>query len=310
MSDKLESPQEPDKESESQSLSGAPDIKKSPLYARTRARTGEALDPHDIIKRRLATQYTRCLEDLQTKGRFLDETGKSRDGDAKLPSLDETIDSFTPEDLAVAGDYKDPVLLLIPENSFVAKVKALNGMNVLTGTEPIYARTDSHSVSAWDDAVIVDDSAAKGASSPELDKITGWRAVIIKNTPEEEDEGTRTNLALGKRAEKLKDARKPGEKGMNRHIVAILAIRNNNMSANNSSGSNVLLDGERIKSESAKNDSAEYMLCANLRNDNEIHFDFLTTGLKDKKAVFFKFVGGSKVLIGKNDDEIDSEDNQ
>ena len=166
-----------------------------------------------IKKLELEAQYGERLNTLKHYG-FLSEKGEVKEGEVKAPTYEEAMATFKPEELEIASRFQKPTLLLIPETSFAAKVKAINahkqGMQKNdTYVNEIYSKTDSGS-----------------------DKITGWRAVIVDGAQEMESyEGDKLDLRFDKRIQARKAARKEGEKGMDRHRYALLmmeAIRNGN----------------------------------------------------------------------------------
>ena len=68
-------------------------------------------------------QYLDRLDTLAAFG-FTGFNGAPKEGDAPVPEIQETFDSFTPEQLKLASTFQEPTLLLVPENSFGAKVAA------------------------------------------------------------------------------------------------------------------------------------------------------------------------------------------
>jgi len=165
----------------------------------------------EVKKLKLKSQYSERLMTLQHYG-FLTEAGKSKEGDVPVPSYEKAMSNFKPEELEIVRHFQKPMLLLIPETSFAAKVKALDarkqGMQKNdTYVDNIFTKTDSGS-----------------------DKITGWRAVIVDGAHEMDAyEGDNLGLSFDERIKNRKEARKSGEKGMDRHKYALLmmeAIRN------------------------------------------------------------------------------------
>jgi len=159
----------------------------------------------------LDVQHTERLSTLKHYG-FLNENGESREGDVQPPAFEKAMSAFKPEELEIASYFQKPVLLLIPETSFAAKVRTL----------------DAHKQGMQENNTYVDDIFTKTDSGS--DKITGWRAVIVDGAQEMEPyEGDNLDLKFAKRIKNRKSARKPGEKGMDRHRYALLmmeAIRN------------------------------------------------------------------------------------
>ena len=134
--------------------------------------------------------------DMLRAADFLDE------GEA-LPTLEEIMSTFTPEELEIAGEYEKPRLVLVPDNSFAAKVKALNACR-----HPM-KKGDTYVHPGYEDS----------DSGPE--EATGWRAFIVNgkllkaNTPE---------APMGERERKRKKTRKEHERGMERHTRAMLTL--------------------------------------------------------------------------------------
>ena len=174
--------------------------------------TAEPADSAEPVKElELETQYGERLNTLKHYG-FLDEQGEAKEGDIKAPTYEEAMATLKPEELEIASRFQKPTLLLIPETSFAAKVKAMDAhkqglQENDTYVNEIYGKTDSGS-----------------------DKITGWRVVIVDGAQEMEVyDGDKLDLRFDKRIEARKGARKEGEKGMDRHRYALLmmeAIRN------------------------------------------------------------------------------------
>jgi hypothetical protein len=114
---------------------------------------------------------------------------------------------FTPEMLALARTFQEPTLLIVPETSFEAKVKAIDAKKTMEGQigtyQPdLYKKTDTGS-----------------------ERIAGWRALIVDGAREMDlkpgdDKGKKFKDRLADR----KDARKPGERGMERHAYALLMM--------------------------------------------------------------------------------------
>ena len=159
----------------------------------------------------LEAQYFERLDTLKHYG-FLTENGETREGDVPVPSYEKALSTFKPEELEIANHFQKPMLLLVPETSFAAKIQALDAhrqrmQQNYTYVDEIFSRTDVSS-----------------------GKIVGWRAVIVDSAKEMESyEGDILYLEFNKRIENRKAARRPGEKGMDRHRYALLmmeAIRN------------------------------------------------------------------------------------
>jgi hypothetical protein len=157
-------------------------------------------------KLNLETQYGERLDTLKHYD-FLNENGEANEGNAACPSFEKAMSTFKLKELKIASHFQKPTLLLIPETSFDAKIKALDthkqGMQENeTRINKVYSETDSGS-----------------------DKITGWRAVIVDGAQEMEAyKGDSLDLRFDKRIKNRKAARKPGEKGMDRHKCALLMM--------------------------------------------------------------------------------------
>jgi len=165
----------------------------------------------EVKKLKLKSQYSERLITLQHYG-FLAEAGKSKEGDVTVPSYEKAMSTFKPEELEIASRFQKPVLLLVPETSFAAKVKAL----------------DAHKQGIQEGDTYVNDIYTDSDSGSE--KITGWRVFIVDGAQEMETyEGDNLDLRFDKRIKNRKTARKPDEKGMDRHRYALLmmeAIKN------------------------------------------------------------------------------------
>jgi len=159
-----------------------------------------------VFVKKLELQYDERLETLKHYG-FLSESGKAKKGDVPPPSIEKAMGTFKPEELEIASHFQKPMLLLVPETSFAAKIKALDAHKQgMQGNDTyvykIYTDSDSGS-----------------------DKITGWRVVIVDGAQEMEIyEGDDLGARVGRRIENRKKARKPGEKGMDRHRYVLLMM--------------------------------------------------------------------------------------
>jgi len=225
-----------------------------------------------VFVKKLEPQYDERLETLKHYG-FLDKNGKAKKGDVPPPSVEKAMSAFKPEELEIASSFQKPTLLLIPETSFAAKVKALDshkqGMQKNdTFADKIFTNTDSGS-----------------------DKITGWRAVIVDGAEKMKAyEGDQLDLSFDKRIKNRKVARKPGEKGMDRHRYALLmmeAIRNENPIDQQLY---TLLDDDPALSHS-------YVPGANTYPDyREVRFSASDPGAVNGRARFRSSVGGDVLL--------------
>jgi hypothetical protein len=166
--------------------------------------------------------------------------------DTPAPSFEKIMASFTPEELETASKFQEPALLLIPECSFARKVQAMNGHKTMFMDDPDLSKRQQD---CYVDNVYRDPEGA----SPQ---ITGWRAMIVDGARE---------MALkpgDDKAKKLKDrlaarkaARKPGEKGMDRHACALLMMEGLRRNApvdqiGGAGGSYCLLDADPANSAS------------------------------------------------------------
>jgi len=179
---------------------------------KTVSKTPDPAIKAELIKKlNLEVQYSECFDTLKHYG-FLTENGKARKGDIKPPSFEKVMSAFRPEELEIASRFQKPTLLLIPETSFASKVKAL----------------DAHKQGMQQNNTYVDTIYTDSG----FDKITGWRAVIVDGARVMEAyEGDDPDLRFDERIKNRKAARRPGEKGMDRHRYALLmmeAIRNGN----------------------------------------------------------------------------------
>ena len=153
----------------------------------------------------LERQYMRCVDTVFMFG--LLRNNPDSYGDAHLPLIEETLDSFTLDMLELAATFQEPTLLLVPETSFAAKVKAIDNHRSMksqseTYQADLYKKSDSGS-----------------------EKIAGWRAVIVDGAKEMElKEGDDVKQRFDKRIEARKAGRRPEEKGMDRHAYALLMM--------------------------------------------------------------------------------------
>ncbi len=147
-------------------------------------------------------QYNEHLKTLMEFGLY-----GGREGEALPPLFTEIIETFTLEQLELATTFQEPTLLLVPENSFESKVKAM----------------DNHKIIEWQHNVFLDDVFSKGDSSSE--KITGWKAIIVEGAEEMgPKEGDDEKTELPDRVKNRKAMRRPGEKGMDRHAYSMLMM--------------------------------------------------------------------------------------
>lgn len=169
-------------------------------------KTVKPADMGELIKLlNLETQYVERLDTLWRFG-FLAESGDTKKGDIAPPDFEKVLAGFKPEELEIAKNYQKPVLLLVPENSFSAKVAAIDSHRVhnqsATYLDPVYGNTDSGS-----------------------EKITGYRAWVVDGAQEMGlYKGDDVGLELADRIRNRKSARKPYEKGIDRHIFIMLMM--------------------------------------------------------------------------------------
>lgn len=154
---------------------------------------------------RLESQYRTAIDTLQFYG-FLNRNGESKKGDVPAPCFADVMTTFSPEQLALARTFQGPTLLLVPENSFAAKVKALN-------RHPTMPKQ------------YVSDGTLKPDTGSE--KITGWRAVIVEGAVKmnsKPGEPFDRNKRWSDRLAARKANRKAGEKGMDRNNYLMLMM--------------------------------------------------------------------------------------
>lgn len=154
-------------------------------------------------------QYASRIECLKHFG-FLDKDGQVGSGNVKSPGFEKVMGAFSPAELEIAKTYQTPVLLLIPETSFSAMIKAINA-------HPIKNQIDSKVTGEFYD----NDNGSN--------KITGWRVSIVDGTRIIETYEGDLNMSemfpfVRKRVEKRKADRLPGEKGMDRKKYAMLMM--------------------------------------------------------------------------------------
>ncbi len=176
--------------------------------------------PHDktelIEKLKLHEQYSDRIKTLSSYG-FIDESGRPKEGDVPPPSLEEALAVFTPETLALAATFQGPTLLLVPKTSFASKVKAINDHKIM------YSHMKNYKGVMQEDCSL--DSLFKESDQGSA-RITGWQALIVDGAKEMvlkeglDDE----DLTFYQRVELRKSARKPGEKGFDRHTYAMLMM--------------------------------------------------------------------------------------
>ncbi len=195
-----------------------------------------AREPELIKMRDFLYQYKECLNTLKCYG-FLAENGEVKEGDIQSPSFEKAMGTFKAEELKIASSFQKPVLLIIPETSFDAKVKALDAHRQGLQKSPTYVSKE----------FIDSDSGSE--------RITGWRAIIVDGIQRAEVyEGDQRDLRINDRIKARKDARRKGEKGMDRHRYALLmmvTIRNGNPVDDTDTGSYTLLDDDPALSDTS-----------------------------------------------------------
>ncbi|MBI5422269.1 hypothetical protein HZA44_04010, partial [Candidatus Peregrinibacteria bacterium] len=115
-------------------------------------KTREGLIDHMGLRGQHADRADAMIH-LIDKGAF--ELGK------EIPPLQTVLDSFTLEQLQLATTLQEPTLLLVPETSFAAKVRALDARKTRKGQKDCY----------------VDEIFKR--SDADFGKIAGWKAVIV-----------------------------------------------------------------------------------------------------------------------------------
>jgi hypothetical protein len=225
-----------------------------------------------IEKLNLAGQWNGCLDTLADYG-FTTDLGEAKEGNADGPSYDEVISSFSYEELEIASHFQQPTLLLIPENSFAAKIKALDTHK----KGPQKNDTSVH--------LIFKDSDSSS------DKITGWRAVIVDGANEMKAyEGDDLGAGFGARIRKRRKVRKPREKGMDRHIGALLMMKSLRGGDPIKKRLHILLDDDPALSDS----HVPYMFFD--PDDHNVVFDEAFPGYLLGEARFRSSVGGNALL--------------
>ncbi len=199
----------------------------------------EPADITELVKKpELETQYGERLDTLKHYG-FLTESGEVKEGDVACPFFEKAMSTFKPEELEIASHFQKPTLLLIPETSFAAKVKALDAQkkNYSNTFQLLRAKVMTLLLSLKinrqgmqkNDTYVNEIYTDSDSGS---DKIIGWCAVIVDGAQEMEAyEGDKLDSGFDERIRNRKETRKSGEKGMDRHRYALLmmeAIRNGN----------------------------------------------------------------------------------
>ncbi|MBI5421881.1 hypothetical protein HZA44_02000 [Candidatus Peregrinibacteria bacterium] len=140
----------------------------------------------------LEKQYAERLETLRFFG-ILGKRGEAKAGDAPVPTFKEVARVFTPAMLDVAATFKKPTLLLIPETSFAAKVRALDTHKTpLVENEchlnVVFRRSDpgSETIAGW--RVLIAEGAEEVDPKPDddldqvlIERIAARKAARIKN---------------------------------------------------------------------------------------------------------------------------------
>ncbi len=217
-------------------------------------------------------QYLDRLNTLSDFG-FFEVGGSSKEGDALIPGMLEVFDSFTPEMLKLAVTFQEPTLLLVPECSFAAKVEAIDAHKFMEGQIDTYQ----------------DDLYKKSDSGSE--KIAGWKAVIVDGAKEMKlKEGDDPNQRFDKRVEARKVARRPGEKGVERHAYVLLMMESLRKGEPTEMETYTLLDDDPALSASGVPD-------ADWDDDNrQVHFGAYGPERVSDLARFRSSVGGDVLM--------------
>jgi hypothetical protein len=126
-----------------------------------------------INQLKLDTQYVERLGTLRHFG-FLGEAGKAREGEAKIPSFKEAMKAITTEELEIARGFQKPTLIIRPEISMRAKIRAIDA------NLPDNGRTMSGSEAVTQ----VNESLTDIDAGSET--VTGWRSFIVDGAQEME----------------------------------------------------------------------------------------------------------------------------
>ena len=188
------------------------------------------------------------------------------------------MSTFKLKELKIASHFQKPTLLLIPETSFDAKIKAL----------------DAHKQGIQENETHINEVYSESDSGS--DKITGWRAVIVDGAEEMEAyKGDNPDLRFDERIKNRKAARKSGEKGMDRHRYVLLmmeAIKNGDPVDKKC---HTLLDDDLTLFDS-DSDFGVPNASFNLRNHN-VRFYLYGSSDVYRGARFRSSVGGDDVLM-------------
>jgi hypothetical protein len=154
---------------------------------------------------------------------------------APMPTCEAVLKTFSTEQLEIASKYQEPKLLIVPETSFAAKVAALDAAMAIAKErsalsirhEGPVSKADRERVAEigkWQNAYVNHETFLE--TDPGSERITGWRAVIVDGANEIDPAkmGDDVKLALGGRRDRRKEARRPGEGGMDRHLYAMLML--------------------------------------------------------------------------------------
>jgi len=186
----------------------APEAPNSTAREQVTATLAQSQSPQEIIETlKLNEQYEARLEGLKFFG-FTNPDGTPKQNDATLPSGESVINSFSPDELQVAGKYKEPVLVLIPKSSFSSMVVAMNdkrdelGLRNNVYYELSFKNSDSGS-----------------------NVIKGWMAAIIEGTSQLViNSNDDVNQALSFRTKNNRQCRQPGERGVDRNKELMLLM--------------------------------------------------------------------------------------
>jgi len=220
----------------------------------------------------LKEQYEDRLETMQYYG-ILPKKDDADEQYAPFPTCASALNSFSEEELEVARSFMNPVLLLVPENSFMAKVRALNsGKHLILYDETF---VDYHFMDL--------DTESEG--------IAGWRPVIVEGYDPSTDEPTDdAGLRFDERIRAKKEERKACEKGMDRHKYAMLMLESIKSGEPIDQNSFTILDDD----EALSREGVPYA-CFD-KGYHEADFYWGSPGRIDPRARFRSSVGGDKII--------------
>lgn len=173
---------------------------------------GKELSKTSIEGLDLERQYAERLETLRFFG-LIGKRGEAKKGDAPVPSFESVVEAFTPRMLELAATFKKPTLLLIPETSFAAKVRAMD-----THKTPL-VQSDCH-------LNVVFRRSDSGSET-----ITGWRVLIVEGVeevaprPDDDLEAALIDRIATRKAARIRNPDGTTlERGMDCHAYALLMM--------------------------------------------------------------------------------------